>query len=345
MMTYQSFRVVPLLVPLAVASTLLDRRRQGRRWSAIGDGLLAAGTSLVVFLPVLKFALVGEHRDIFWSRVLTRATSVERPIVGSPLRIFARNLGNMAAAFHWRGSSTWTLLYRYDPLLDAVSGALLLAGLVLALRQALSGSWRWAFLLVLPFILTLPSTLVLSYPEENPSVNRASAAIPVVFVLVGAPVAFLGARFARERTLLRVAGFAALLGAAVVSARENADAYFGRLGTSYDALVDHAMEVAAVMARYREAGIPLSQQYLLSSRYWVDARNVAFELGDPPWADTHNVAPDEAPEELPARPLAFVYRSSDHQRLETLQRLYPRGEDRLFPQSFPDRNFSVYVVR
>ena len=343
--TYATFRVVPLLIPIAAVAALLDRRRRGHRWQAVGDAALAVATSVVVFLPVLKFALLGGNRDFFWSRVLTRATGVERPIEGQPLAIFARNLGNMAAGFHWQGSSTWTLLQRYDPLLDVVSGALLLAGLVLALRCALAGEWRWTFLLLLPFVLTLPSTLVMAYPEENPSVNRASAAIPAVFLLVGFPAAFLASGLRREGPTLRAAGFTVLLAGAAVSARENAEAYFRRLAISYDALIEHATEIAAVMSRYRDEGIPLSQQYLLSTRFWVDARNVAFQLGEPEWWTAHNVAPHETPGGLTARPLAFVYRSNDVERQEALRRLYPDGVARIFPQSNPDRTFGVYVVR
>jgi len=343
--SYQSFRIVPLLVPLAVAAALLDRRRRGQRWRAVGGGALVAATSAIVFLPVLKFALAGQHRDFFWARVLTRATDVETKLSGSPLAIFAGNLWNMAKAFHWRGSSTWTVLVPYDPFLDPVSGALLLAGLLLTLRYAAGRAWRWAWLLPAFFALTLPSTLVFAYPNENPSLNRAGASIPLVFLLVGLPCAYLWQGFLRERVALRVAGVAALLAAASVSVRQNAEAYFVRLGVSYDAVIEHATEMAAVIRQYQSQGIPLDQQYLLASNFWVDARNIAFELGDPAWVDAHNIAPPAVPEGLTARPLVFLYRSSDIERVETLRRLYPEGVARILPQSHPDRNFGVYLVR
>ena len=262
--TYTSFRAVPLVVPVAVAAALFDRRRRGRRWGAVGGGALAAATSVLVFLPVLKFAFLGEHREFFWARILTRATDAERAVAGSPLRVFAGNLWNMAKAFHWSGSSTWTVLVQYEPFLDTVSGALLLAGLVLALRQAIGGAWRWTWLFPALLVLTLPSTLALAYPNENPSLNRAGVAIPVVFLLVSFPFAYLWRGFLRERVGLRVAGIAALLAGASVSVRENAASYFVRLGVSYDAVIEHAMEVAAVMRQYHTQGIPYDQQYLLA---------------------------------------------------------------------------------
>ena len=343
MATYTSFRVVPLLVPLAVAMALLDRRRRGRRWAAIGEGLLASATALLVFLPVLKFALVGEHREFFWSRVLTRATDVEHSIQGSRLAIFAGNLWNMAKAFHWQGASTWNVLAMYEPFLDPVAGACLLAGALLALLAALRGNWRWTWLLVALFVLTLPSTLVFAYPDENPSLNRAGVAIPAVFVLAGLPFAFLWQGWRREGRAWRAVGLAACAVAMAASIRANREAYFVRLGNSYDSLIEHSMEVAAALRDYQKKGVPLAQEYLLGTDFWIDARNVALDLGDPAWVDAHNVPPPQVPE-LAERPLVFVYRPNELARLEALHRLYPTGTERLYPQSNPDRNFGVYYV-
>ena len=342
--TYTAFRIVPLLVPLAVAVALVDPRRRGRRWAAIGDGALAAATSAIVFLPVLKFAFVGEHREFFWSRVLTRTTGAEQALEGAPLSIFGRNLAHMAEAFHWKGASTWTVLAQYDPFLDAVSGALLVAGVVLAFRAVWEGSWRWAWLFPALFLLTLPSTLALAFPDENPSINRSETAAPIVFLLVGLAFTFLARGLGRERPPLRAVGFAGLLAAAAVSIRQNAVDYFVRFGLSYDAVIEHALEIADVIRDYRAKGVPLSQQYLLGTEYWIDARNVALELGDPAWGETHNVAPPHVPADLKARPLVFVYRPGDTTRLDLLHRLYPGGTERIYPQSHPDRNFGVYYV-
>ncbi len=343
--TYTSFRIVPMLVPLAVLAALFDRRRRDRQWRVVGEGALAAATSAIVVLPVLKFALVAPHRELFWARLATRATGVERAITGNPLSIFAANLWNMAKAFHWKGSSTWTVLATYDPFLDVLSGAFLLAGLVLAVRQAASGSWRQAWLLPALLVLTLPSTLVIAYPDENPSLNRAGAAIPVVFLLVALPFAYLWRAFLRERGTLRAVGLAALVGAAGISIQQNSEAYFERLRGSYDSLIEHSIEIASVIKSYCARGVPIGQQYLLAVDYWVDARCIALELDDPSWADTNNIAPPTVPEGLTARPLVFIYRFNDEERVEALRRLYPGGTARIIPQSHPDRNFGVYVVR
>ena len=343
--TYLSFRIVPLLVPLALCVALLDRRRQGRRWRTVADGLLVAATSSILFLPVLKFAFLGENRAFFWSRIATRATAADVALAANPWRVFAGNLWNMAKAFHWRGSSTWTVLHADDPFLDIVSGGLFFAGLVLLVRLTLRGSWRWATLLPALFLLTLPTTLSIAYPEENPSLNRAGPSLPVVFLLVGLAFAHLWNGFLRERVLLRAAGLCALLAGAGYSVQANAEAYFVRLGESYDAVIEHAIEIATLIGRYRSQGIPIRQIYLLAVDYWVDARIIALELGDPSWSDTNNVVPPKVPEGLTVRPLIFVYRSNDAERVRTLERLYPGGTPRIIPQSSRDRDFGVYVIR
>ena len=343
--TYLSFRIVPLLVPLAFGVALFDRRRQGRRWKTVGDGLLVAATSAILFLPVIKFAFLGEHREFFWSRIATRTTDAEVALTASPWRVFAGNLWNMAKALHWQGSSTWTVLHAGDPFLDIVSGGLFLAGLVLLLALALRGAWRWATLLPAFFLLTLPSTLSIAFPGENPSLNRAGTSLPVVFLLVGLAFAHLWTGFLRERVLLRAAGLSALLAGAGWSAQMNAEAYFERLGESYDALIEHALEIATVLGRYRAQGIPIRHAYLLAVDFWVDARIIALELGDPSWSDTNNIVPPKVPEGLTARPLVFVYRANDRERVRALESLYPGGTTRIIPQSQHDRDFGVYVVR
>ena len=83
--------------------------------------------------------------------------------------------------------------------------------------------------------------------------------------------------------------------------------------------------------------------YLLGVDYWVDGRNIAFQIDDPAWAADHLMAQGKLPEGLTARPLVFLYKPEDVERLERLRRMYP-GEGRVIPQTYADRNFGVYVA-
>ncbi|MCP6756843.1 hypothetical protein NL533_34975, partial [Klebsiella pneumoniae] len=80
------------------------------------------------------------------------------------------------------------------------------------------------------------------------------------------------------------------------------------------------------LREWQKKGVPLAHQYLLGTDFWIDARNVALELGDPAWVDAHNVPPPQVPE-LSERPLVFVYRPNELARIETMHRLYPNGTE------------------
>ena len=335
---YISFRAVPILVPLALAFALFDRRRRGRRMSVIGDGLLIAATAFLVALPLLHYTF--EHADQFWYRAATRVASLEAPIRQAPLGIFVRNVGHMLLAFNWKGASTWVILRPFEPFLDAVTGGFLVAGVVLLLARIARGSMRWAIVALSFFVLTLPSTLSLAFPDENPSVNRTGTAVPVIFLVAALPVAELIARRqSRMASVVAAVGAAALLGYSVY---DNYRDYFVAFHDSYELSVDHSLAMAHTLEEYHRQGVPFDQMYLLSVAYGVDGRNIAFEIGDPSWAPAHIIMPDDPPPALAARPLVFLF-SPGAPKLEVLRRMY-RGTERIVPQSFVERNFGVYYV-
>jgi hypothetical protein len=336
---YISFRAVPLLVPLALGFALFDSRRRGRRMAVVGDGLLIAATAAVVALPLLHYTV--EHPDQFWYRAATRVASVETPIGPAPLAIFGENVLRMLLAFDWRGASTWVVLRPGEPFLDAVTASFWVAGVVLLLARIARRSSRWAIIALAFFVLTLPSTLSLAFPGENPSVNRSGTAIPVVFLVAALPIVDLVSRRQhRTASLAAGTGLAALL---AFSGYENFRDYFVAFHRSYDQAVEHSIEMARVLDGYRKRGVPLEQMYLLGWEYGVDGRNIALELGDPAWADRHLIMPGAMPPETRARPLVFLFwpRAPN---LDALRRTYPGGTERIIRQSFADRDFGVYYV-
>ena len=341
---YTSFRVAPLLVPLAFAFALTDRRRSGRRWRVVGQGLLVTATAVIVALPLLKFIFLSPNRAFFWARSATRATGAERALGAAPIKIFAGNLWNMAKAFHWQGSSTWTVMLENDPFVDIVTGGLLLAGCALVLVLIARGAWRWVWLPPALVLLTLPSTLSLAYPNENPSLNRAGPAVPVVFLIAGAALAWLARGFRRAAGPTRAVGLAALAALSAWSATSNYRRYFIDFSDSYQHLIEHSMEMAQALRDEHARGIPYANMYLLGVDYWVDGRNIAFQIDDPAWADDHLMPQGKLPERLTARPLVFLYKPEDVARLHRLRGMYP-GEGRVIPQTYADRNFGVYVAR
>jgi len=322
---YTPFRVVPALVPLALGLALFDGRRRGRRLELVKDGALIAATSAVVFLPLLKFILVSQRRTEFWARSVSRLTETETPLARSRLELFVSNLGHMLRAFHWRGSTTWTVINYEDPFLDFVAGGLLLAGAAAAAVWAVRRAPRWAFLLAAILLLTLPSTLAFAYPNENPNVNRAGAAAPAVFLLAALPAGYLlrlfGERASRAARVLGRAAVALLL--AACAWRSGVD-YFETFATADDRLIQHTMDMAALIRDYGRRGVPLQNVYFLSSPMWADARLVAFELDDPKWPDSNNVPPDKPAPRLLDRPLLFLLNHTEAGRVRDIEEAYGR---------------------
>jgi hypothetical protein len=334
---YSTFRVVPLLALLVFGFVLIDTRRRARRRGVLLDGVALAGTAFVVALPLIHYML--QHADQFWYRAATRVASVERAVGPDRIAIFGRNLWNMLLAFSWRGSSSWVLIREYEPFLDAVTASFLVAGVVLLILQMRRGGLRWAILPAAFLVLTLPSTLSLAFPIENPSINRAGTAIPVVFLIAGLPIIYLLSSQRRSVARVAAAGIATLL---LFSIEENARQYFVGFDRQYAQRIDHSTQMSRVLDEYRRRGVPLGQMYLLYTDYWVDGRNIALELGQPSWAETHIVPTGKLPKGLRERPLVFLH-TPGAPILEELQRTYP-GTDRLVRQNFSDRDFSVYFA-
>ena len=343
--TYLSFRIVPLLVPLAVVAALFDRRRRGRRWSVIGDGGLVAGTSAILFLPVLKFAFFGtlpqhvlvpdrEPRHLVRARPgRVAAESLRREPgqhgQGVPLegRVDLDRAESRGAVSRHRGRGA---VDRRPRPRRATRG-----GAVVALGGSRRGARR------ADAAEHAGHRLPQRESEPESGRNGDSGRVP--------------ARRSRVRT--RGAGPVERAPRAAddghchpgLGSRSPRRASMpGRTSTSsapaYSALIEHSMEIAEVIRRNAANGIPIGQQYLLAVDYWVDGRNIALDLGDPKWADTNNIVAPKVPE-LTARPLAFVYRSTDTHASPRSRGSIREGTNRLMPQSHPDRNFSVYVVR
>lgn len=338
---YVPFRVVPLLVPLAAALALIDPRWRSHRQRLLVDLPLIAATAALVFLPLLHFMF--EYPQFFWERIAERSTlsqALGREIPSTLLH----NLRNMALAFHVRGDGGWVNFPTREPFLDVVTGALFLAGLLLALSRIFRGSIRWAVPTAGMLILTLPSVLVLTFTHENPSVNRAVAAVPVVFVLAATPLDRLVRWLSPLRLPVRIAGYAAIAALLVISVRESYRVYFVKYHAGYSRLVEHTVEMAREIRTWIARGNPPSNAYVLNAAHWLDPRNIGFELGDPGWAAAQEVPPDVAPPLLEKRPLLFLLGPSDVSRRAALRQLYPEGRERLVSQSHPDRNFFIYVV-
>ena len=334
---YIPFRAVPLLLPVVGLATLLDPRWRGSRKRLLPDGALTVATAAVVFLPLGHFMI--ERPDLFWMRALSRTG--QKAGLSELLATFAGNLRNMALAFHWKGDAGWVNEAQNAPFLTPAAGALMLAGVLLAVFLAFRGAGRWLLPLSALFLLTLASTLSLTYPLENPSVNRSVAVVPAVFVLAALPVAFLASSAGRRR-FGEIAAAAAGIAILALGASESWNRYFVVYARQYDQLIEHTIPIARAMREEIARGVPLRQAFVIN-KSWIDPRNLAFELADPSWSANEVPTGRPIPDRL-ERPLLFVYRANDFEARDQIRRLYPNVSETVHPESHPDRAFVVARV-
>ncbi len=353
---YISFRIVPLLVPLLLGCALvLDRRWRSHWRRLVSDGVLIGGTASLTCLPLLHYSV--QHPDQVWYRVATRAASGERALGGwsETLGTFAQNNRNALLAFNWRGDDTLVNAVRHDPFLDLVSGAALLAGLlILGYQVGVYRSPRYALLVLAIPVLLLPSTLNLAFPIENPSVNRLGTVAPVIFLLAALPLAYtaqqLWARVATEASrassiVRRAAAVGIVCCAWALAAQQNYVRYFHDYDRLYRLHVPNTHEIVRHLRLMQEQGFALDHTYVLAFPYWLDGRNLALALGDLTWQNGHDL-PSEV--ELPTRtddqPLLFVLHPNDLQRKQQLQARYPDGAYMVVKAAASGKDFAIYTV-
>ena len=342
---YNAFKIAPLLVPFAMLLALTDPRWKGRGRRVFGDALIMAGTSLIVFLPLLDYAV--KSPQWFMHRVLTRMTGEERALEAPAMVVFARNLKNMALAFHWQGDVGWISSVINEPFLDPVTGAFLIAGIVLAFALWCRGSRSWGLVLISLPIWTLASTLNLAFPYENPSVTRSAVVLPSILTLCALPAAWISDEARRLRSWRRLVPATALVAFLALSLRGNAVGYFGHFGRQMTTLLDPVMEMVGVARDYEARGVTFDRMHLLDWPHWVDSRCFAYELDIPEplqWTETHNVWPDVPVPALEERPLLYFFDGHDEARRQQLHELYPEGEEKVWHQPNPDRDWVSYYV-
>ncbi|MEA3345467.1 MAG: glycosyltransferase family 39 protein [Chloroflexota bacterium] len=344
---YSSFRVVPGLVVTAVLlKALLDRegvQRIGRRRFWVNAALIPALAALA-FMPLGRYML--DHPDMFWYRVLTRTSGLERQLPDNPISVFLSNVAQGLLAFNWRGDVGWVHLVQRLPFLDPLSGALFVLGVgATALRLLRYRDWRSGCLLAGLPILLLPSSLSLAFPVENPSANRSSAAIPLVFTFVGlAPGLLLRAtRGIRSRAAQLTAALCLilLLGTAGYL---NYQSYFVRYAAQFNTYAWNASELAQVIRGFAAACGSLDQAYIAPWPYFADGRAVALELGNWEW---YNLLDDlTGLSEQAAQPgnKLYLVHFSDRRSLDRLRETYPQAQVRRYQSSTPGHDFWIVFV-
>ncbi|MFQ5878455.1 MAG: ArnT family glycosyltransferase [Acidobacteriota bacterium] len=199
---YPAVRFAPFILPIYLLAELGHDREA---WRRAAKGLAAfLGAALLVALPMLVHYL---HRPEHFT-LPHRVVSVFSPKLapGQAGLNLRRNVPATLLMLHWSGDRNWRHNIAGAPMLDPISGLLMLIGAVAALRGPPPSA---ALLLAWVPIMLLPSYLSV---EGVPHALRSCGALPAVALLAGfglAAVEDLSARRAGER--FAAAGALALL--------------------------------------------------------------------------------------------------------------------------------------
>jgi hypothetical protein len=196
----------------------------------------------------------------------------------------------------------------------------------------------------------LPSILALTFPGENPAINRAAGAIVPVFTIVAISWMLFVEwfwNFVRPRVSIAVSAGATVLiifGLFYTSVRSNYRLVFEEFATQHRQNIWNASEIGAVMRGFAETIGSYETARIIRKSHWVDTRLVRIHAGDPgsdyavwPW-ELETIPPQ------PDRPQMFILKSDDAEGLQRLQELYPQGILRFEKSEVEYRDFMLYYV-
>ena len=341
---YSPFRIVPLVVILILFIYFIHERSKDNRRMAVIALLLVGLISLLVFLPLGRYAM--SNYDMFAYRMRTRMTGVESPIPGSFLGIFLSNLWKALIMFQWDNGQIWVHSVTGRPALDLVSGSLFTLGVILVtIRYLKKRHWLDLSLLLMIPMLMLPSVLSIAFPAENPSLNRTGGAIIPVFLIVALAVENLVVNLKEKfsgRWGLWISRGAVLL-LAVISMQENARLVFVDYYQQFSRNAWNTSEIGGVIRQFSDNIGDDSQAWVIPYPHWVDTRLVGINavnyVKDFALWQSDIQATTDAP-----TPRLYIYKPEDEETYQILQELFPGGVVHRYDSSVEGRDFMLYYV-
>ncbi|MGD2157959.1 MAG: glycosyltransferase family 39 protein [Anaerolineales bacterium] len=341
---YSPFRVVPIVVLVAVGLYLIHHRSM--RWGRVAVfGLaLTALASMILFLPLLRYAL--ENPQVFSYRMMTRLTSLERPLPGSAGIIFLENLWRAVTMFAWDNGEIWVHSVPHRPALGLVSAVFFYFGVfLLFIRYLRRRNWQDLFLLLSVPLLLIPSVISLAFPAENPSLNRTAGAVVPVFLIVGLSLdGFLNTMTLHQITDWRnriVWGVAGLL--LFFSASQNFDLVFRQYHTQFRQGSWNTSEMGAVIRNFATTVGDKDSAWVVPYPHWVDTRLVGIQAGYP--RKDYALWPNEIPETISdPKPKLFLFKPEDEETAAILRQQYPDGALSLYDSNLEGKDFWLYFV-
>jgi 4-amino-4-deoxy-L-arabinose transferase-like glycosyltransferase len=342
--SYTPFRIFPLVVLAAFALYLVHRQSKGAREVTLFHFAILVLAALVIFLPLLRYAL--DNSEMFSFRALSRLSSIERPLPGSALTIFLKNLWNAMTMFGWNNGNVWASSIPYRPALDVVTAAFFYIGMaLLTIRYFLRRHWLDLFLVLSVPLLMLPSILSLAFPEENPNLSRTAGALVPAFVIIGISVDALWRGIAQKlngQAGKRLA-WGVIIFVFLLSSLQNYNLVFTQYRLIYELSSWNTSEMGKVVRGFTESMGSPTNTWLVAYPYWADSRLVAINSGYP--GMDYGIMPENLAQTQanPGAKLFLIY-LTDEPAVNTLKGLYPNGWLQTFDSAREGKDFLIYLV-
>jgi hypothetical protein len=323
---YSPMRIVPVLVIMAFALYLLHAQSKGKKYPVMVAFFVFVLASLIIFLPLARYWL--SNPEMFAGRAFSRLAETEKAFDQSPLYIFFSNFFKAELMFSWNNGNIWVHSIPNRPALDIVSAAMYFIGSLLVLvRYLRKRHWVDLFLLLSVPMLMMPSILSIAFPDENPSLNRTSAAIVPVFILAGLGLeAVLSSMYRRVRGRFGQ-GLVVALALFLLwgSASQNYGLVFETYNRQFMEGAWNTSQMGRIVRDFTEINGNPDSAYVVGWPYWVDTRLVGINAGYP--LKDYAIWPDKF-EETRSQPGSkmFIINPSDTESLAKLQEMYPHSE-------------------
>jgi 4-amino-4-deoxy-L-arabinose transferase-like glycosyltransferase len=343
---YSPFRIVPIVVVVAVGLFLLhDQSKGGRKQAVIWLAVLAL-IAFIVFLPLVRYWL--DNPLTFSLRAFSRMGATAAPLPGPAWKLFLSNTWNALRMFNWDDGQIWVHSVQNRPALDVVSGGLFVIGIVLVLiRYIRQRHWLDLFLLLAVPLLQLPSILSLAFPAENPALNRAGGAIVPTFLIVAVALDGLLAGIASRmnRRLGTALTWVVILILAGGASFQNFDLVFHQYATKYQTNSWNTSEMGAIIKQFGQTYGTTDSIWIVPYPYWVDTRLPGVWAGIPNrdfvlWPQDFNTTLDVTGTKL------ILLNLEDTADANALQLLYPQGVLSTFHSAtkIDGKNFLIFFV-
>jgi len=340
---YSPFRVVPFLVSLVFLIFIISHKDHDDRQFALTGFCLLAFTSLIVFLPLLRYML--ENPAGFNYRLASRLTSLENPINGPILFIFLHNLWKSLTMFFFNNGVIWVNSIPNRPALDVFSAALFFIGLIrfcFDIFKSKKNNWRQISILISIPVLMLPSILSLAYPAENPSLNRSSGAIVPVFLICGYGFFTLASSLFNSsvKKPARITGVLALALIIAGSILMNFELVFNQYAEQFIQNAWNSSEIGNQIKEFVKEGNSSQNAFVVPYPHWVDTRLVGIHAGFPGidfalWKEELTMSASLEGEKL------FILKPEDQVALDTIKSLYPDAQEEIFYSRTPGKDFII----